>query len=355
MKRLLIICIITLSIVSITDAQYYNRHTSENTIELKNGEPLIKEYGTKQLNELKLNNKHGFVNVSTWDKEMIRLEVIVNIETSNEFEAEEILKLIEFKDRTYSHKLDFKTVFLDDFFSNYPFTINYTITVPARLDLTINNSIGDVKIENSLGQINLTHSYGNLELKNIATDKKHQMNLSFVEGLIDSFGTTIADFSNCTLNINNGQKVAGSTSYCMASFNNIMSADIKSFTDRLTITKSDSIKLIGSQFIGKIEQVKTSVFCELDRGKLLVDADESIKKITISNKRVNTTLIIPPTISYLINGEVFNGTFTHPTPQKLQLFKEDDNVTFSGQIGIETNEPANIILFNKEASITIKN
>ncbi|WP_430815884.1 hypothetical protein [Carboxylicivirga sp. RSCT41] len=355
MKRCLFLSLLTLLTLSFSSAQHYNRKSAEQKSVLKNGEAVIKEYGASNLNELKLTNKHGFVHVTTWDKDMVEIEVIANIETSSKTEAEEILKLIEFSDRIYSNKLDFKTVFLEDFFSNYPFTINFSVKVPARLNLTINNSIGDVKVENIDGTVNLKHSYGNLELSNLTSDKEHNFKLAFVEGLIDTFSVAKADFSNCTLNISHGTKLAGKTSYCMASFNNILSADIKSFTDRLTITNSDSIKLTGSQFIGKFEQVKTYVLCELDKGKLLIDAHESIKNINISNKSVNTTLVIPHSVSYRINGEVSNGSFIHPSPQELQLIKENDNITFSGLIGNESNNLANIILFNKEASITIKN
>jgi hypothetical protein len=355
MKRFLVLSLITLTLLTIGNAQQYNRRIATKRYELNNNEPIIKEYGAQNLDELKITNQHGFVHVTPWEEDMIELTVNVHIETINNDEAEEILKLIDFNDRIYSKKLDFKTVFLEDFFSNYSFTINYTVKVPARLDLTINNSIGDVNVEDTDGKINLVHSYGNLTLNNLAETKEHHLKLSFVEGLIDTFGIARADFSNSTLNISNGQKLSGKTSYCMASFNNIQSADIMSSTDRLTITNADSIKLVGSQFIGKLQQVKSYLFCELDKGHLLVDASETIKNIAISNKRVNTTLIIPPTVSYLINGEVSNGSFMHPTPQKLKLIKENDNVTFSGLIGDESSEPTNIVLFNKEASITIKN
>ncbi|MCG8580314.1 MAG: hypothetical protein MI866_10370 [Bacteroidales bacterium] len=352
MKRFIFPILISFLILSISSAQHYK---GQNKSPLKNGVPFIKEYGAKNLNELKLTNKHGFVQITSWEKEIIEIEVNANIETTSTIEAEEILKLIEFNDRIYSNKLDIKTVFLDDFFSNYPFSINYLVKVPARLNLTINNSIGDVKVDSIGGKVNLIHSYGNLELKRLSAEKEHHLKLSFVEGLIDTFGIAKADFSNSTLNISNGTSLKGKTSYCMASFNDIQSADIQSFTDRLTITNADSIKLSGSQFIGKFEQVKTYVFCELEKGKLLIDVDESIKNVNISNKRVNTTLTIPHSVSYLINGEVSNGTFIHPNPQELQLIKENGNVTFSGLIGNENSELTNIILFNKEASITIKN
>jgi len=322
---------------------------------LNNGEPFVKEFDAKNLNELKLSNKHGYIDLSCWDEEKVSIEVIVNIETASSYEADEILNLISFSSRTYSKTLDYKTIFSDDFFSNYPFTINYNVKVPRRLNIKASNTIGDIRMTDIKGSLKLTHSYGNLELNNIALDKENLLNLSFVEGAIDSIGSVEANFSNCTLNLANSRSLKGKTNYCMASFTNVKNINLKSFTDRLIVTNTDSLTLKGSHFIGKVDHLNTYGFCELEKGQLLVDVSESIKELTISNNKVETTIVIPHAISYVLNGEVYNGTFTHPTPQNLQLFKEDHTVTFSGKIGSDSEPKANLILFNKDSSITIKN
>ncbi len=355
MKRGLIIALsILLLSIFYTElcGQYYSNN---NKSTLNNGQSFEKRFDVSNIKELKLSNKHGYIDISSWEEDEIVIEVVVKIETASHNESEKILGFISFKDRIYSHTLDFKTVFSEDFFSNYPFTINYNVKVPKHIGLNINNSIGDVRVLHIDGEVKLTHSYGNLKFKNIACDKTHVLNLSFVEGVIDSIGSIKANFSNCTLNMTNGHSLKGETNYCMASIINFRSIDINSFTDRLTISHSDSLILKGTQFIGKVEHLNLYGFCELEKGQLLIDASETIKELTISNDKVKTTVVIPHSLSYLINGEVFNGTLTHPSPQLLRLFKEDNNVTFSGKIGNATEEHANLILFNKDSSITIKN
>jgi len=352
MKRVHIITL-SLLLISLFHTNIVGHVSGRNY--LNNNEPYIKRFDATNIKELKLCNKHGYIDLTSWDKNEIVIEVIVNVETTSYNESEKVLDFIRFRNRSYDHTLDFRTVFTKDFFANYPFTINYNVKVPKHIKLSISNTIGDVRIRHIDGELQLTQSYGKLELKDIASDKNHALNLSFVEGAIDSIGAVKADFSNCTLNMSNGQSLKGKTNYCMASFVNIKNLNINSFTDRLTISNSDSLTLKGSHFIGKIDQLNTYGFCELERGQLLVDAAETIKELTISNKRVKTTVTIPHGVSYLLNGEVFNGTFTHPTPQLLQLFKEGDTVSFSGQLGHKTETPANLILFNKNASITIKN
>ncbi|TRX65867.1 DUF4097 family beta strand repeat-containing protein [Carboxylicivirga sp. M1479] len=356
MRQLItLLCLISLPLVYTTKAQNYAFNKSEEAKdEIKNGEPIEKNYDAAPINELVINNEHGYITVSPWDQESINIRAVVHIETTNEEEAKEILEFLSFEEKRFSHKLQFSTVFDEHFFSNYTFTVNYDIKVPSRLNISVNNTIGDVKINDIKGIINLKHSYGNLDISNIGMDKEHTFELSFIEGVINTLGSAKAKLSNCTLNINNATSIKGQTSYCMASIVNTQSLNINTFTDRLIISNTDSLTLKGEQFIGKVEQLKNYLFCELKKGKLTVDTQESLSELTISNKRVETSITVPPSLSYIINGEVTNGSFTHPSPQMLQVFKENDNVTFSGKVGNEINA-ANLILFNKDASITIKN
>ncbi|WP_439185344.1 hypothetical protein [Carboxylicivirga taeanensis] len=357
MKKLLLYILCIVASLPLTSVSAQDDNSTPDRVE----KPSIKEqtfqktFDAERINELKLTNEHGFVHVSTWNEETVQVDIIVNIETRYESNLEDLLKLLTFTNRSYSKKLDLKTVFSEDFFSNYPFTINYMVKVPSRLNLSVTNSIGDVRIDSINGNINLTQSYGHLELTNIAKDKQHKLNLSFVEGRIDSFGQLTASFQNCTLNIGNGQKVNTETSYCMASFVNINSMNLKTFTDRLTVTNVDSLHLTGSQFIGKVEDLHTYLFCELNKGQIFVETTETLRELTLSNKEVKTSLTIPYSVSYQINGEVRNGAFTHPTPQALQLIKENNVISFSGKIGESETPQANLIVFNEDSSISIKN
>ncbi len=336
-------------------AQEENTDSTAVTKVYERNHLIKKDFDARSIDNLKVTNKHGFVYLSSWNEETIEVDIMVNMETRYESNLEDFLKLVSFEDRRYNKTIHFKTTFSDDFFSNNPFTINYLIKIPARLNLDIHNTIGDVKIDSISGSVELKHSYGNLELTRIATDKNHKLDLAFTEGLVDHFGTITANLNNCTLNINNGSKLTGQTTYCMTGITNVASLNLQTNTDRLTINQVDSLTLKGTQFIGKINNLSTYLFCELEKGQLTVGTTPSIKELTISNKQVNTSVSIPANVTYLINGEVTNGSFTHPTPQELQLFKEGKVISFSGKVGEAAEAQANLILFNEDSSLTIKN
>lgn len=353
----LIIIIYTLLQINELHAQVsiVERGIDEASDTIKNGVPIVKSFPAGKLKGFKLTNKHGSINIAGWDKNEVEVETIINIETKNDKDAEEIIELLEIENFVKSRILNYRTKFSDEFFSNYHFTINYIVKVPKRLNITINNSIGDVKIDSIDGRVRLTHSYGNLELNNIGHSKNNSINLSFVEGAILNTGILSADISNCTMNITDGEKITGKTSYSMVTLYNLRNINLNTFTDRLNIVNTDSLTLKGAHFIGKITGLDKYGFIELDKGQLTLSTGINIESLTISNNNVNTTLIVPEEVSYFINGEVFNGSFTHPEAEKLQLFTEDGKITFSGKIGTEEEKASTFILFNKDSAITIKN
>ncbi|WP_430812214.1 MULTISPECIES: hypothetical protein [unclassified Carboxylicivirga] len=322
---------------------------------VKSTERFMREFEAANIEHLKIANQHGNIFISAWDEDLVEVETLITLGTRNETAREEILEMISINQRNYSGILDYMTTFSEDFFSNYPFSIDYHVKMPARLNLIIDNSMGDVSIDSIMGVIKLTQSYGKLQLQDIAPNKKHHFDLTFVDGRMDNIGDGEFTFSNCNLQLTQGGSMKGQTQYGMLNFENFGALNITSNTDRIAIANIDSIQLSGNRCIAKLEQVSTSLFCELIKGQLNIDAAPSIKEITISNQAVNTTIKLPLGLAYIINGEVSNGRFTHPTPQHLQLFKENNRISFSGNIGGEASRPANVILFNKDAFITIKN
>jgi hypothetical protein len=338
----------------LTAQEEYNDTTVINKVYERN-HLIKKDFDARNIDDLKVTNKHGYVYITSWEEESIQVDIMVNMQTRYESNLEDFLKLVNFEDRRYSRTIHFKTTFSEDFFSNNPFTINYLIKIPARLNLNINNSIGDVKIDSISGNVDLKHSYGNLELTRIAHNKQHKLDLTFTEGLIDGFGDVIANFNNCTLNINRGHKLNGRTNYCMAGISDVHVMDLQTSTDRLTINQVDSLTLKGSHFIGKINDLSRYLFCELEQGQLTVETTSTINEITISNKKVKTTVTIPADVTYHINGDVTNGAFTHPDPQDLQLLRDNEVISFTGKVGDAAEAQANFIIFNEDSSITIKN
>ncbi|NPA37877.1 MAG: hypothetical protein GXO47_13630, partial [Chlorobi bacterium] len=108
----------------------------------------------------------------------------------------------------------------------------------------------------------------------------------------------------------------------------------------------------GTGTIAKISELKYNGHFELQDSELTIAATNSIKSLTIANENTKTILSVPKDLSYVLNGEVEDGSIFHYKKDSLSILNDFDSVSFSGEFGTEPY--ANIIVFNKSADIIFK-
>ncbi len=132
--------------------------------------------------ELSIRNKFGRVQVATWDKPQIDVEVIIKVDRRNEARADKMLEQINVSIAESSQAISFETR-IDGSLNNRndeSFEINYEIKMPSNLPLRIKNSFGDTYIGPYDGTANLDIAYGNIKAENFSNDLT--LELSFGNG-----------------------------------------------------------------------------------------------------------------------------------------------------------------------------
>jgi len=311
------------------------------------------ELPAKAIKTLKITNKHGNISIIGWDRDSISIETLINVNAAGPKAADEVLDFISIKRANLGDQLLFRTQFDSEFFSNYPFSITYTIHAPKHMSLDINNSIGDVVIHEIDGQINLNQAYGNIHLNQIGAPPsiQHHLDLSFVEGKIEGIGAIAPLLLNSNLSVKNLTSCKGETKYSLLDIDNCQSIQLKSTTDRITINHVDSVSIKGIQVLAKIDDLSEYGFFEIEEGHLAVQANNQVQHLSIGNHSTNTTIGLPSNFTYLLNGEVTDGQFTHPQKKHLQLINEEEKVSFSGKVGASPEATAEIIVFNTSSEL----
>ncbi|MCU4175525.1 hypothetical protein [Carboxylicivirga sp. N1Y90] len=304
---------------------------------------------------LELKNQHGNITIEGWDKENIEIHTLINVNSPGPNGAEEVLDFISIQRAQLGEKLIFRTQFDEEFFSNYPFNIEYHIKLPSRLNLKIKNKLGDIIIQNILGQIILDQSYGRLHLLQSNNLIQHELKLNFIEALVEKTNAVNGTFSNCTFSADSLIQLDAESEYSMLTIENSARADIKSFTDRIQLNNCDSATVQGKQLIAQCTNLNSYGHFEINNGLLNIDLKESIKQLTVSNQNVNTSIKVPGSLSYHLNGEVTSGNFSHPNASLLRLIKEYDKLSFSGKIGSDEIVTSEFILFNEHSDLNIQN
>ncbi|WOK07505.1 hypothetical protein RT717_02570 [Imperialibacter roseus] len=136
--------------------------------------------------EFSVRNKFGKVEISTWDKPQIDVEVVIKVDNRNESRAMKMLDQINVTIMESSQAIAFETR-IDGSLNNRnneEFEINYTIKMPSNLPLTVKNSFGDTYIGSYDGPATLDIAYGNIKAETFSNDLR--LELSFGSGDITS-------------------------------------------------------------------------------------------------------------------------------------------------------------------------
>lgn len=126
--------------------------------------------------EIRIENKYGDIHISTWDKDVVRMEYQIQIEKDDPSDVEDILSRVKPSISDYGKYVIIKTDFeiqrrgffaqlLDDLnIENFEsdLEINLQVQVPNHVELDITNEFGDVVLLDWSGDLNCWLKHGDL-------------------------------------------------------------------------------------------------------------------------------------------------------------------------------------------------
>lgn len=303
-----------------------------------------------------INNQYGDINFTGWDKDSIAINVSVWVEAPNQEMADEVLNQISIINQTSTGTINYKTVFTDNFFSNYSFGINYILFAPHDLKLELHNRFGNINLHQFGSELITEVEYGNLVSKQqsspIISGKLSVMNgdlsveniqnakivhkngdLSILQADRTSF---LLDFSKGTIEIGNYLEINAKTSYTSLKKAQEITANLS--TSTLIINELSQGKFIESSAKSKVEIKKLMPY---------------EKEITFISKNSNLDLGISKKLSYNLYGELTNGQLRHYQTDSIKRIRDSNTTSFSGNFEFEGVSPASLIIFGENGEINI--
>ncbi len=132
-----------------------------------------KSYPVDANDKLKLSNQYGKINVTTWDKHEIKVDVQIKADANDDDDAQKLLDGVQINDSKNGDLVSFKTeIARNDNGSWKLFSwgggkvrkleINYTVYMPAKTDLDIEQSYGAIVLPDLDGKVKIHSSYGSV-------------------------------------------------------------------------------------------------------------------------------------------------------------------------------------------------
>jgi len=228
---------------------------------------------------LKIKNKYGNVDIATWDKNIISIEVIITVKGSNENKVERKLNNIYVEFNQISNTVSAKTV-IEKSYRNWGwwgsnnrlnYSINYTVKMPVSNSLNLTNDYGAISLDKLNGAAKINCDYGSFnigELNNIDNqinaDYLSTSNIGFINNAVIN-----ADYSK--LNIDKANKINLNADYTTTQIGDIKNLEYSCDYGSLKVDKVNSLNGSGDYISLRIGTLSKLLDIKADYGSFKVN------------------------------------------------------------------------------------
>ena len=151
-----------------------NKNDNKKKYEFVKKKSVNKSYNVSASDKLNIKNSFGSVEVKTWDRNEIKVDVEIEVSANSDALAQKMLDRISVNDEKNGKEISFETKMKDIKNSKdekSSMQINYSISMPANNPLTVKNEFGSTTIPDYRGEVDLTSKFGSLTTGNLASIK----------------------------------------------------------------------------------------------------------------------------------------------------------------------------------------
>lgn len=151
-----------------------NKNDHKKKYDFVKKKSVNKSYNVSASDKLNIKNSFGSVDVKTWDRNEIKVDVEIEVSANSDALAQKMLDRISVNDEKNGKEISFETKMKDIKNSKdekSSMQINYSISMPANNPLTVKNEFGSTTIPDYRGEVDLTSKFGSLTTGNLASIK----------------------------------------------------------------------------------------------------------------------------------------------------------------------------------------
>ncbi|AWI26396.1 DUF4097 family beta strand repeat-containing protein [Flavobacterium pallidum] len=117
-----------------------------------------------------IKNKYGNIYVATWDENKIQIDVVITVEGRDEKKVDKRLSSIDVAFEALKAKISAKTIFGGEAENKTNMEVNYTVRIPRKGSIDLNNKYGNIIVDRISGYANIDCQYGNLTIGDLQGD-----------------------------------------------------------------------------------------------------------------------------------------------------------------------------------------
>jgi hypothetical protein len=266
--------------------------------------------------ELKITNKYGSIQLISWDKDSIKMEVSIEVRAKKEAKANETFNDLSIDFTQFQSYVESKTSFDSEesfwggmkektssvFSSDNKTQVDYKVYLPGNTHLTIDNKYGDVFIGDHRGTTNIKLSNGDLKAGSFTGATTISLEFAYANIKSVENGTIYLDHrSEIKLDAGNTVKVDSRSS--RLNFGDVSTLDLNSYRDKISIEKIGDVMLESSYSYFQVGVLGKRLTANMRYGSLDIDEiGPSVKKLNFTVENTDIGMIKPADRSITIEA-----------------------------------------------------
>ena len=138
---------------------------------------INKQFNISQNGQVELLNKFGNIQINSWDRNEVQIDITITVDAKNKKKADEIFNRIRIEFSNSRDHVSAKTIIdsQKSWWKNVScgseeFTINYEVKMPVDCKLDVHNKYGDLIIDRLDNECKVNVKYGNFTIDQINAD-----------------------------------------------------------------------------------------------------------------------------------------------------------------------------------------
>lgn len=193
-----------------------------------------KSYPMDANDKLSIDNKFGKVVINTWNKNEVRVEVQIKSYADNDATAQKMIDAINISDNKSGDQISFRTNFGEgsnhsiwDLFNtqndHHKAEVNYTVYMPSRNNLEIDNRYGSTQVPDFDGKVNIDCAYGSFE-GGALMHQSNAIHVRYGSAHIQGLSSSDVSVSYGSLDLGSADKLNGELRYSSAHIGKLKNA-----------------------------------------------------------------------------------------------------------------------------------
>ena len=287
-----------------------------------------------------LENKYGKIDVKTWDKDRVKVNVNIVVKTSSESEAQEVFDRIKINFDSGETFVSAKTSIessqkswwgWDD--KNTEFQINYEVLIPTKGALDLANKYGDAEIATIGGKAKVKVKYGDFTMEEAQNDLF--VDLGYGAGTVMRARDITGEIAYSKFRIKEAQDIVLDTRYSKMNVERAEDLKIESRYDNYEVGEARDFKcqarygdmdilavdnvVCNSRYTEyRIEKVSNKADFNLEFGGVTVEQiTKGFSEVILIGKYTDYRLTVEPGASYQLDANAEYAGIKYPSQMQV--------------------------------------